>query len=264
MRLEVLISTMHQNDYSILDRMRIDSDAVVINQCDKNKVFSFNKNGHLITWIDTTERGLSKSRNMAIRNSNADVCLISDDDEVFMDDYENLIIDSFKKNDKYDILTFKIKGIEKHFKDYKNVQYKINFRKSLKVSSVEIAFLREKIVNNNLYFDELLGSGSKFKMGEENVFLIKCLKQKLKISYIPIYISQLHVGNSSWFSGFNESYFVDRGASYAGMGKYISLLLIIIFAIKKYRIYKNDISIFIAIKNQLDGRRQYLIKRKEN
>ena len=80
--IELLISTMHQKDYSLLNKMNINSDAVVINQCDEDSYNEFNLNGNHIVWINSTERGLSKSRNLAIKNSNADVCLICDDDEI--------------------------------------------------------------------------------------------------------------------------------------------------------------------------------------
>lgn len=35
MGLEVLIATMHQTDYSLPEKMNVESDAVVINQCDE-------------------------------------------------------------------------------------------------------------------------------------------------------------------------------------------------------------------------------------
>lgn len=35
MDLQVLVSTMHQKDYSIIEKMNINSDAIIINQCDR-------------------------------------------------------------------------------------------------------------------------------------------------------------------------------------------------------------------------------------
>ena len=45
MRLQVLVSTMHQKDYSLLDRMNIHIDAIVINQCDEYRYDEFEYRG---------------------------------------------------------------------------------------------------------------------------------------------------------------------------------------------------------------------------
>ena len=86
---------MHQKDDSIIKKSNLQTDAVVVNQCDRDSIEDFfflnkdNKRCHVI-FISTTERGLSRSRNMAIKNAiDADICLLSDDDERFEDDYEN-------------------------------------------------------------------------------------------------------------------------------------------------------------------------------
>ena len=41
MTLEVLVSTMYQKDYSLLDRMNIQTDAIVVNQCNENSIEEF-------------------------------------------------------------------------------------------------------------------------------------------------------------------------------------------------------------------------------
>ena len=73
LNLQVLISTMHQKDYSLLKRMNIDSDAVVINQCDEDFFYNLNIDNHRIMWINSKED--CRSRNMALINANADICL---------------------------------------------------------------------------------------------------------------------------------------------------------------------------------------------
>lgn len=42
MNIEVLISCMYQNDSSIISRSNIQSDVIVINQCDNNSIDTFN------------------------------------------------------------------------------------------------------------------------------------------------------------------------------------------------------------------------------
>lgn len=66
MNLQVLVSTMHQTDRRLLERMNIRSDAIVINQCDHNCIENFTFRGHNILWMSMNERGVGLSRNNAL------------------------------------------------------------------------------------------------------------------------------------------------------------------------------------------------------
>ena len=138
MSIQLLISTMHQADHSLLERMHVASDAVVINQCDQEGNETFEFNGHHILWINTIERGLSKSRNMAIRNATADICMIADDDMEYRADYVDTVTSAFARISA-DIIGFQVCGIESKFKDYSAEEQKITYLKSMKMAS-ETAF----------------------------------------------------------------------------------------------------------------------------
>ena len=79
-------------------------------------------------------------------------------------------------------------------------------------SSVRIAFRTEMIRNNAICFNTCFGSGSIYSSGEETLFLNSVRKKGLKIYEYPATISKQIVSSSSWFSGFNEKYFYDKGA----------------------------------------------------
>ena len=82
MTFEIAIATMHKTKeevQSMLDVMNIHCDCIVVNQCDKDDYYEENTNRHLRIFF-TKERGLSKSRNMALRNCQADILAIGDDD----------------------------------------------------------------------------------------------------------------------------------------------------------------------------------------
>lgn len=213
MRLEVLVSCMYETDLSIVRRSNIQTDVLVISQCDqnfvKNEVFT-NKFGKQCSarLICTTERGLSRSRNMAIRNSKGDICLICDDDETLEDDYEYKILDSFKKNAIYDIIAFRLKN---NGKIYPDTEERITIYKTGKIGSCQIAFRRNQKILANC-FCEIMGSGTGNGGGEENKFLVDCIKKGCRILYIPLMIATIspHV-QSNWFNGYNEKYWCDRG-----------------------------------------------------
>lgn len=255
MTLEVLVSTMMQEDYRLLDRMRIESDAVIVNQCNTDEIVTFGYKGYRIKWINTSERGLSRSRNMAIRNATADVCMIADDDIEYTTDYVDTVCGGFEETGA-DILQFEVEGIEKKFKSYPKRKRKVGYLGALKVSSVELVFLRRKI--ENIEFDEKIGAGTQFYMGEENAFLYACLNNKLKINFVPQQISYLHMGESTWYEGMNEKYFVSRGAAFAALKTRFTKILILQFALRKYKLYKENISMRKAIKCMMLGRKEYI------
>lgn len=75
MTLQVLVVTMHQTDHSLLEKMNIQSDAIVVNQCSRNEVEWFMYNGHQILWMSLNERGIGLSRNTALMRATADIIL---------------------------------------------------------------------------------------------------------------------------------------------------------------------------------------------
>lgn len=59
-KVEVLMSVMHQQGFDIAYKTGIKSDLLIINQCDKEEYQEIVVDGHLWRMISTTERGLSK------------------------------------------------------------------------------------------------------------------------------------------------------------------------------------------------------------
>ena len=93
-KLEILLSCMHQT-VDIIERSNIKCNATIVNQCDKNDkrmiTFYGNDETSMINWIDSSRRGLSRSRNLALHSASCDYCLIADDDEVFVDGVDKII-----------------------------------------------------------------------------------------------------------------------------------------------------------------------------
>lgn len=260
-RIENLVSTMHQQDHSLLDRLHIQTDTVVVNQCDREGREEFDYHGNRILWIDTCERGLSRSRNMALRAATAEICVITDDDMVYRDGYPQIIEKAFDETPEAALLRFEVEGIEGVFKKYSHQGGKLNLLGSMKVSSVEIAFRREAILEKGIWFDELIGAGTEFPMGEENTFLFACLRNQLQLYYVPQVIADLHIGESTWFEGYNEKNFVGRGAAFTAMDRSLSGLLALQFAVRKYKLYKKDMPFFKALRYMRKGIKLYLQKK---
>ena len=242
----VLLSCMHEKDYEIIRRSNINSNCVIINQCNKNSkeriTIENNKN---CLWINSLERGLSKSRNMAISNAKADICLIADDDEIFVNAIESIILEAYKKIPQADIIVFDIKNYRKNIR---NKIFKFKRLQLLRVSSVQITFKKKLIKKNNIKFDVKLGAGTGNGAGEENKFLLDAYDKGLQIYHYPVNIAELKENNeSTWFKGYNEDYFYKRGASTRYiLGFWLSCAYAVYFLIFKYGEYKNNISFINA------------------
>lgn len=249
-KLQVLISCMHENDFSIVKRSNIQCDAVIINQCDEDKIEErsfFNKDGESfrVKMIYTRERGLSRSRNMAIKNSTADICLICDDDEKLDDDYPTKITKAFTDISEAGLITFIV--------DYKNKLFPKKTKRLgvvgiCKSFSVQMCFRRKDIVNKDISFDVMMGSGSGNGAGEENKFMMDCYRKGIKLFYCPIHIGRVLSANSMWNQGMTEKYFRDRGWTMRrSFGALYGYLFLLYNAINHRNEYTKDGLSFIAV-----------------
>lgn len=245
MTLQLLISCMHQKDASIVQRSNIQSDCIIVNQCDEDKIeelqmISDKGKPFNVKMIYTTERGLSKSRNMALRNATADICLICDDDETFEDGYEQIILDSYRNNPNADIITFKINCSGKSYKQY---SYKLGRFTCAGISSWQISFRREKQLANNVWFDEKMGSGTGNGPGEESKFMYQMICRGAKAIFVPKLISSVAQTESQWFHGYTKKYFIDRGwISKRIFGLFYGYLYMWYHNVRRFNIYKNSMS----------------------
>lgn len=251
MKLEVLIACMHNADISIVQQTGITTAALIINQCNIEDYFECIKDDITIRMISTTERGLSKSRNMAISNAVGDICLLCDDDELLCEAYEEIILSTFQKLPQADVIAFKISNQTCRLNG--RIQ-KLSYFQLLKIKSWQIAFRRSSILSKSISFDELMGAGSGNGAQEENKFLIDCYKAKLSIYYAPFAIASVAQKQSTWFYGFTEDFFYQRGgATRHMMGLHLSLLYALYYLLFKYPIYRADITMGKAFLSILKG-----------
>lgn len=257
MKLMVLISCMHRTDTGIISESNVQTDSVVVNQCDRDSIEEFdfkNKKGRTchVKFINTTERGLSNSRNMAILNAtNADICYMCDDDEFLADDYEDTIVSAYEKYPYKSIITFSL--IRKDY-TYPTKAQKMGIKQILKTSSVQTTFRRDDILKCNIFFDPKMGSGSGNGGGEENKFLMDCKRAGLKLWYVPQIIASVKTENSQWFHGFTEDYY--SNVSWANrriLGKYLGALYMTYWVLFRRNNFKQELSFASIVRACLKG-----------
>lgn len=219
MKVQVLVATMNQTDYSLLDKMNIQTDAIVCNQCDKYDYAEFDYKGHNIKWFSFAERGVGLNRNNALMRATADVCVLADDDMIFQDGYCEIIERVFEKSN-VEVAAFNL--VESVVKRYV-IDKKIRITKKNygRYGAARIAFRRESVIFNGISFNLLFGGGAKYSAGEDTLFLKDCIEKKLKFFGFPLALAYMNEEDrvSSWFSGYNDKYFLDKGVLYYCLNK---------------------------------------------
>lgn len=254
MKLDVLVSAMNLKNYMYINSLNITGDCIVINQCENNRKQIIEEKERRICYVETTERGLSKSRNMAIQHATNEICVLCDNDVEYVEGYEDIILNTFRENPSYDIIVFHVTSDMSPSPTYSRNK-RLGYLSCCKAFSCEIAFRRSRVAN--IHFNERIGAGTRFKMGEENVFLYDCLRSNLQIHFVPKKIACLRDEPTTWDTGFDKNYMLSRGASYMAMTKCFSYFWMFQFAIRKYKLYRSNLSFWQALKYMKLGGQQY-------
>lgn len=258
MRPVIIISCMHQSDHFILRRSNVRCDCVVVNQCDTDRIdeFDFTDEAgatHRCIFANTTERGLSRSRNMAMRLAPEDaICLIADDDELFADNLKQILVEAWEKHPDAGAVTFALTRKDlppDEEKTYSETPFLMGFTDILRCSSLQISFRKETVKKAGISFDEKMGSGTGNGGGEENKFLLDLRRRKLPLFYEPEVIATVLPGESQWFHGYDRKYLENLGwASRRSMGTLTGFLYINYWVLSHKALYSPEISIPGAMK----------------
>lgn len=221
MKLQVLISTMNQTDHSLLEKMNIQSDAVVVNQCGKSSYEEFTYNGHRIKWISMCQKGVGNSRNTALSYADADIVLFSDDDMHYYDGSAETVLETFRQKAQADVFCFNLRLTNDRGEELggNNCQKprKLHLHNMLRYGAPAIAARRKALLKNRIAFSQLFGGGAPFSSGEDTLFLVDCRKNGLKMYADPYVLADVDQSTSTWFCGYTEKFFIDKGRIYPGI-----------------------------------------------
>ncbi len=206
-RVEVLVATMHQTDLSLFEKMNIQTDVIFCNQCDRNEFIEMEINGCRVRMLSTTTRGVGVNRNLAMQLSDAEFCLCADDDMYYIRGYEDLICDTFDKFPNASIVGFSREDEGGIITSGKEGFTRRGF------GGCRISYRNKDIKKVNLNFNRMFGGGAEYQSGEDSLFIKDALKKRLRIynNIIPI-CKTVEYRDSTWFKGYTEKYFFDKGA----------------------------------------------------
>lgn len=210
---EVLVACMNQIDDSLYVEMNLQSSAVFANQSNEYSFKVYRRNDSTIKLVSTADRGVGKNRNMAILHATGDYLIIADDDMVYKEGYVENVIKTFEENPKADIIVFELNYLNRFTKGRKpNKKVKrIHLYNSMRYGAARIAIKRESLLKSNIWFSLLYGGGAPYSCGEDALFIREAIRKGLKIYASPYIIADVKQEESSWFKGYNEKYYFDRG-----------------------------------------------------
>lgn len=225
MKVQVLVAAMHQKDHSLLEKMNIQSDAIIANQCDHDSIENFEWNGHKIRYLNFAERGVGLNRNNALMRADGDICLFADDDMVYTDDYVQVVTKAFEQCPDADVLIFNLIEPVKTRCVIEKIS-RVNYLNFLRYGTARVAVKKESVRKHGIYFNQCFGGGTEHCHGEDNLFLAACLQKGLKMYAIPAYIAELTEERpSSWNTGYDEKYLRDQGVLYRTLSRRLWKLL---------------------------------------
>lgn len=214
MKLQLLISAVNQSPAELAEKMNIRSDAVLINQCDHFGYEEISRGGHLIRAYSLQEKGVGLSRNNALLRADQDICLFSDEDIVYQDDYAEKVIGEFEKYPDADMLLFNVEVCEARRTYHIDAYGRVRLHNCGRYPAYSFALRTETLHRKNVFYSLLFGGGARYSNGEDSLFIRDCIKSGMKVYKTPVTIGREEERESTWFSGYHEKFFFDRGVLY--------------------------------------------------
>lgn len=213
MNLQVLVATMQRKDFRLAEQMNLRCDAIIANQADRDAVEEQVTPYGRVQMITTTTRGVGRNRNIALEAARGDLLLMADDDVIYREDMPEQVIQAFADNPRADMLVFSLELTKegKVFDKRTSPPKRLHFWNAMRVGACRIAVRREALVKAGVTFHESFGGGCPFSAGEDSLFVKTCLDRGLRIYAHPYVLGSCCKDSSSWFVGYNEKYFYDKG-----------------------------------------------------
>lgn len=241
MNLQVLVSAVNQEVSSLAERMRLESDAIIINQTDHFSYAEYTHNGRRIQCYEFQERGVGLSRNNALLRATGDILLFSDEDIVYNKGYEKQVLDAFREHPEADFLLFNMHVGESRATYHTEKYHRVHIWNAGRYPTYSFAVRREKLFASHITFSLLFGGGARYSNGEDSLFLKDCLKYGMAVYAVPVEIGAEQERESTWFKGFTEKFFTDRGALYHFLYGRLAYLMALRFILAHQRVMCRDI-----------------------
>lgn len=260
--IEILISTMNRDSLDFLVPMFpflhfSNFSILIVNQTEKHKILTSTYSN--VRVINSFEKGLSKSRNLALENAVGKILVIADDDVIYQEGFISKIMNTYNKFPKAAVINFCAVNSDGNLIK----KYPLNSKNSLSsfdvfnTSSIEMTVNKAVFDDLSIRFDANFGLGATFGMGEEAVFLFDLKRKQQQLVFEPEVIVKHEELTSSDKKNAMERYYI-QGALFTRIFKYKYLFWIIIklfFDLKQNKLKLSAVTTVLKSANQ--GRRKF-------
>lgn len=214
--IEILVSTMDRENLDFLEPMFpfthfSNLNVLIVNQTTEGKELLSSYNN--IRVVNSFEKGLSKSRNLAVVNAKHKIGIVADDDLVFLEGFDEKVTKGFNHFPDATAIKFITVSFEgRPFRKYPEMPLsELSDLQLLNSSSVEMVFNVEKLRSSGKRFNENFGLGAFFPLGEEPILLNELHHSGWQVSHFPETIVSHSEDNNSGNISLMENYRI-RGA----------------------------------------------------
>lgn len=221
-RLQILVSAVNKDAEKLPGMMNIESDAVIVNQIigedydgsDEGSEKEISFCGNKVRILTRFEKGVGLSRNTAFEASDSEIIQFGDDDIVYDKGYSQRVLDEFDAHPEADVLLFNVKA-QSGRETYWNEDFaKVSWMNYGRYPAYAICGRRDKLLQAGVKYSLLFGGGAPYMNGEDSLFLHDCLKAGLSIYRTTVELGHERVSESTWFKGYTDKFFFDRGVLY--------------------------------------------------
>ena len=232
MGLQFLVSAVNEDVATLAERMNLQADAIIVNQCGSNSYQEYMHEGNKIRCYSFAERGVGLSRNNCLMRADHEISVFADEDIVYRPGAVKAIEEEFAKNPDADMILFNMDVPADRATYHIDGYGRVRWYNCGRYPTYSFAARTEKLRQANVSFSLLFGGGAKYSNGEDSLFLSDCLGKGLKVYKAPVTIGRENGRPSTWFHGYNEKFFYDRGVLYRFLYKRLALPMAVRFLLK--------------------------------
>lgn len=214
MKLQILVSAVNKEARPLAEKMNLQAETILINQCSENRYEEFSYRNNRIRCYHFAEKGVGLSRNNALLRADGDICLFADEDVVYREGMAEEVCRAFKEHPEADMLLFNVKVTRERRTYWTENFHRVRWYNCGRYPAYSFALRTNRVHEKNLTYTLLFGGGAKYSNGEDSLFISDCIKAGLKVYAVPVEIGEEVPRPSTWFHGYNEKFFYDRGVLY--------------------------------------------------
>jgi len=219
MNIQVAIPTYKKNKAEIIDLyhfLNLKSDALFcVQQSSKEYDESIIIDGHTISIHYSTSIGVSKNRNDLMKYASGDIVINTDDDCPLVDNYIELVLDSYNKHKDSEAIYFNGLWVTHNNKRVTNKRsgYISHFYDISFAGGPGLTYIRDRLNKYNLKYDESIGYPNEIEAGEDSCFYYDMVHRGVRFyrDSRVLFKVEIDESNSTYNKGINKDYCITRG-----------------------------------------------------